>query len=183
MTGLIPHAVGPLGLIKKMTSFQITTITTEFENTDGVEAVYVVGEEEGDVGLHHLDGWDEVHSNQVESRVPGAGNCRRKGMGGTRCWAHGEQTEPTALARAWAAWRIGEELDNYTTGDETLTFSKKRRAMRRTTGRGREISLAFIRQKVVHGEEQQRESHGGGKLDNPRDATKRDQSPHHGLRV
>lgn len=34
--------------------------------------------------------------------------------------------------------------------------------MRRTTVRGREISLAFIRQKAVRGEEQQRESHGGG---------------------
>lgn len=79
--------------------------------------------------------------------------------------------------RAWAAWRTGEELDNYTTGEETLTFSKERRAVRRTTGHGREISLAFIRQKVVRGEEQQRESHGGGKLDNPRDATHRDQSP------
>lgn len=47
-----------------------------------VETVYVVGEEgEGDVGLHHLEGWDEVYSNQVESRVPGAGTRTRKGMG------------------------------------------------------------------------------------------------------
>lgn len=104
MTGPMPHAVGPLGLIKKVTSFQITTITTEFENGEGEEAVYVAGGEGGgDVGLHHLDGWDEVYSNQVESRVPGAGNCTGKGMGGTRRWAHGERTEPTALARAWAA--------------------------------------------------------------------------------
>lgn len=91
--------MGPLGLIKKMTSFQITTITTEFENADGVEAVYVVGEEgEGDVGLHHLDGWDEIYSNQVESWVPGAGIAQGR-HGRDRCWAHGEQTEPTALAR------------------------------------------------------------------------------------